>query len=220
MDTIREDRSQLRARVLGGCSAHNACVALRGVPADYGWGDGWSYETLEPYFERAESMLRVRPLPREELTPWHAAWADAGGVDAIVHPLNKVGDVRWNASFAYIDPARSHSNLTLMPDTLVDRVDGDRLVTDRGEIRADTIVLAAGAYGSPAILLRSGLGAPVGENLSDHVGAGIAWEPSQTLVDELAALPTAQVTISRRGGDIFLFPALDPGPEISAGRSR
>jgi choline dehydrogenase len=38
--TDREDRSQLRARVIGGCSAHNACVALRGVAADYGRAAG------------------------------------------------------------------------------------------------------------------------------------------------------------------------------------
>jgi choline dehydrogenase-like flavoprotein len=36
-----EDRSQLRARIVGGCSAHNACVILRGLDADYdAWGRG------------------------------------------------------------------------------------------------------------------------------------------------------------------------------------
>ena len=214
-ETDREDRSQLRARVLGGCSAHNACVALRGVPADYDWGHGWSYASLEPWFERAESTLRVRRILHEELTPWHAAWADAAGADAIVHPVNMVGDVRWNAAFAYLDPARTRSNLTILAETLADRVEGDALVTNRGEIHAETIVLTAGAYGSPAILLRSGLVAPVGENLRDHVGAGVGWEPTQALVDDVGAVPMAQVTIARRGGDIFLFPALGPGPEIS-----
>ena len=29
-----EDRSQLRARILGGCSSHNACVILRAPDAD------------------------------------------------------------------------------------------------------------------------------------------------------------------------------------------
>ena len=39
-----QDRSQLRARILGGCSAHNACAVLRGPPVDYDrWGAGWSY---------------------------------------------------------------------------------------------------------------------------------------------------------------------------------
>ena len=41
-ETEREDRSQLRARILGGCSTHNACVAFDGAPADYDeWGHGW-----------------------------------------------------------------------------------------------------------------------------------------------------------------------------------
>jgi choline dehydrogenase len=45
----QDDRSQLRARILGGCSAHNACVVLRGAPADYDeWGPGWSHAELEP----------------------------------------------------------------------------------------------------------------------------------------------------------------------------
>jgi choline dehydrogenase len=215
-ETDRDDRSQLRARVLGGCSAHNACVVLRGARPDYDWGYGWSYSVLEPYFERAEAMLRVRVLTGDELTPWHAAWADAAGDGVILHPVNMVGDVRWNAAFAYVDPARARPNLTILADTLADRIDGDTLLTDRGPIRARAIVLAAGAYGSPAILLRSGLGPPVGENLRDHVGAGIGWEPTRKLVDEVEALPMAQITICRSEGGLFLFPALDDGPEISA----
>jgi choline dehydrogenase len=40
-ETDQEDRSQLRARILGGCSAHNACVVLEGAPSDYDeWGNG------------------------------------------------------------------------------------------------------------------------------------------------------------------------------------
>jgi choline dehydrogenase len=219
-ETDGADRSQLRARVIGGCSAHNACVVLRGAPADYEWGDGWTYAVLEPYFDRAERALRVRPLERDELTPWHRAWADAAGEDAILHPVNAVGDVRWNAAFAYLDPVRARPNLTILAETLVDRVvDGTILVTDRGELRAAKIVLAAGAYGTPAILLRSGVtDLPVGENLHDHVGAGIGWEPTDALADAVgrAGLPMAQVTIRLREGGILLFPALDDGPEASA----
>ena len=78
-----------------------------------------------------------------------------------------MGDVRWNAAFAYLDPARERSNLTIVPDALVDRLrfEGDRAVRtivrvdgEELEIAADLVVLAAGAYGSPAILLRSGIG--------------------------------------------------------------
>jgi|tagenome__1003787_1003787.scaffolds.fasta_scaffold20973497_2 choline dehydrogenase-like flavoprotein len=37
-DTDRDARSQLRGRIMGGCSAQNACVMLAGAPADY---DEW-----------------------------------------------------------------------------------------------------------------------------------------------------------------------------------
>src|SRR5437870_1464184 len=44
-----------RGRLVGGCSATNACFALRGSPADYdhwvGLGnDGWSFADCLPYF--------------------------------------------------------------------------------------------------------------------------------------------------------------------------
>jgi choline dehydrogenase len=85
-ETEREDCSQLRARIIGGCSAHDACVVLAGAPADYDeWGHGWSYLALRPYLERAERELRVRSLTPQELSPWHAAFAPAAGEDAILH---------------------------------------------------------------------------------------------------------------------------------------
>ena len=94
----------------------------------------------------------------EELSPWHRAFAQAAGADAIVHPVNDVGAVRWNAAFAYLDPARGRENLTIRADTLVDRVlfSGDRAVgvaTSAGELHADHVVLAAGRVrlaGDPA----------------------------------------------------------------------
>ena len=185
-ETDREDRSQLRARIIGGCSAHNACVALEGAPADYDeWGHGWSYRAIKPYLELAARELRVRQITLDELSPWHRAFAEAAGDDAILHPVNELDGIRWNAAFAYLDPARGRPNLTILADTLVDRVllDGDRAVgvaTAAGELRARTVVVAAGAYGSPGILLRSGVGPerglPVGEGLCDHVGVGFGFE--------------------------------------------
>ena len=48
-----------RGRVVGGSSAVNAAIALRGVPADYDeWAslgnDAWSWEKVLPYFRRLE----------------------------------------------------------------------------------------------------------------------------------------------------------------------
>jgi choline dehydrogenase len=226
-ETDREDRSQLRARVLGGCSAHNACAVLRGAPSDYDeWGHGWSHAVVEPYLERAERELRTRRPGRDVLSPWHGAFADAAPEDATVEPLNAVGDVRWNAAFAYVDPARDRANLTIAADTLVDRVlhDGERVVglsTSRGDLHGDVVILAAGAYGTPAILLRSGIGPerglPVGENLGDHVGSHLAWEPTDGLARVIAPdRPFALVTVRSRSSacpagvwDTFLLPALD-----------
>jgi choline dehydrogenase len=221
-ETEREDRSQLRARIIGGCSAHNACVLLPGTREDYDeWGHGWSHAAIEPYLRRAERQMRRRVIEREELSPWHAAFAEAAGDTAILHPVNAIGTVRWNAAFAYLDPARGRENLTILADTLVDRVvlEGDRavgLATSAGELRADTIVLAAGAYGSPGILLRSGIEA--GDGLSDHVGVGFRFEGTPRLLREAEAyererpLFMAQVTIAPTP-DLFYFPSLERGPE-------
>ena len=235
-ETDRDDRSQLRARIMGGCSAHNACVMLAGAPADYDeWGHGWSHEAIEPYLRRAERQMRVRRLTTEELSPWHRAFAEACGEAAIVHPVNAVGTVRWNTAFAYLDPARARDNLTILADTLVDRVllDGDRAIgvaTTTGELRARTVVLAAGAYGSPGILLRSGVGPerglPVGEGLVDHVGVGFGYEGTDRLQTDVAAcerahpLFMAQVTVAmssssmrrRSVGPLLLPGARSPGP--------
>lgn len=225
-ETEREDRSQLRARVIGGCSAHNACVILRGADEDYDeWGEGWDSATMRPYLDRAEEAFGTRALTFEELSPWHRAFVDAAGDAAIVHAVNARGTVRWNAAFAYLDLARSRENLSILAETIVDRVlfDGERAVgvtTTHGPLAADVVVLAASAYGSPAILLRSGL--PVGEGLIDHVGTGMGWEPTAQLREAVARFeaerPTfmAQVTVRGRD-DAFLFPALEPGCEISAG---
>jgi choline dehydrogenase len=235
-ETDREDRSQLRARILGGCSAHNACIVLEGDPADYDeWGPGWTYAELELYLRRAQRELRTRPLERAELSPWHRAFADAAGDDALLHPVNIVDGVRWNAAFAYVDPARSRPNLTVTADTLVDRVllDGERAVgaaTSAGYLEASTVVVTASAYGSPAILLRSGIGPerglPVGEGLCDHVGVGFGFEPVLRLVDETEEFARShfvtmgEVTVRARSSfcpdgvcDLFLFPAIDHGEE-------
>jgi choline dehydrogenase len=232
--TDEEDRSQLRARILGGCSAHNACVLLRGIPADYDeWGPGWTYADLEPALVRAETQLRARRFRPEEVSPWLRAWEEAGaalGLGGGTHPVNAVGPVRWSTALAYVDPARGRPNLTIVADTLAHRVllDEGRAVgveTSSGTIEAGTTVLSAGAYGSPVILLRSGIGPgleldlPVGENLRDHVGVGWEWAIAEGLAEATAAhdrqhpLFMAQVTLWDEPVDLFVFPANEPAEE-------
>ena len=51
-----DDRSASRARIIGGCSAHNACLVVWGSRADYDeWGPGWTFAELEPYLPQRGS---------------------------------------------------------------------------------------------------------------------------------------------------------------------
>jgi choline dehydrogenase len=216
--------SPLRARVLSGCSAHNAALLVRPPAEDFdSWGLGWSDEELDPYLRLALETIAPRPFlfARDTFSPWFSGVVDGGAElglplvgdlndapDALgigVGPFNVTNGVRWNAAFAYLDPARNRDNLTIRPSALVDRVlfEDERAVAALvGEevLKADTIVLAAGACGSPAILLRSGVGPEtdlaaldigvvmandgVGANLADHVSAKLAFEPSDALRED------------------------------------
>jgi choline dehydrogenase-like flavoprotein len=220
-----EDDRSLGARVVGGCSAHNACLVLEGTPADYDeWGPEWEYAMLAPYLARARATLRTASANTDRPAPLHTAFIAAAqevgfhlladpndpaqGTGVAPVPANVVGGVRWNAAFAYLDPARTRRNLTILGDALVDRllVSGSRamgaFLADGRRLEADAVVLTAGAYFTPAILLRSGIGPedelrrhsipavvslPVGERLLDHCGSGIAWEATETLQELTAA---------------------------------
>lgn len=100
---------------------------------------------------------------------------------------------RWSAARGYLWPAMSRPNLHVLTNALVQRIEFDgrraRRVLARHNneeltLRAEReIILSAGAYGSPHILMLSGIGRaaalssfnispiadlPVGENLQDH----------------------------------------------------
>jgi choline dehydrogenase len=114
--------------------------------------------------------------------------AEQNGVSP--YPLNVVDERRINTGIAYLpDGVRQRQNLTIMGGAEVDNVvfDGRRATAVRpvsGEtITAGQVILSAGTYGSPAILMRSGIGpsshlkelgipvladAPVGERLKEH----------------------------------------------------
>ncbi len=108
-------------------------------------------------------------------------------------PRNTRNGLRVTTNDAYLEPARERSDLTILGNAGVDRIvfDRRRAVGVRVEvagaaqtIESGTIVLSAGAIHSPAILMRSGIGAAtqlqglgipvvsdlpsVGENLGDH----------------------------------------------------
>jgi choline dehydrogenase len=170
----------LRARVLGGCSAHNACLLV--------WDD--ELRELEPYRDRALATIAPEPFffTEQELTPWFAGVAEAAhGLEVTTGPYNIRHGVRWNAAFAYLDPARGRASLTIRANALADRIvfRGERAtgaLVDGDVLEADVVVVSAGAVGSPRILLRSGIEA--GSNLQDHVTAKLAFETNDALRTE------------------------------------
>jgi choline dehydrogenase len=104
--------------------------------------------------------------------------------------LNVVDGVRQHTGRVYLtEEVRGRPNLTIRGEVLVDRVrlDAGRatgvIASDGSVFDAEEVVLSAGAYGSAAILLRSGIGPaaelrdhgvdvaadlPVGQRLHDH----------------------------------------------------
>ena len=84
-----------RGRVVGGSSAVNTCIALRGGPQDYDeWADrglkDWGWDQCLPAFKRLENdhdfndewhgqngPLPIRRHPPEELTEWQQAFLEA-----------------------------------------------------------------------------------------------------------------------------------------------
>jgi choline dehydrogenase len=189
-----------RGRVVGGSSAVNAAIALRGVPADYDeWGSlgnaAWSWKNVLPYFRRLEDdpigatelhgrhgPIPIRRWREDELIPTQRAFLevcrrlgfpevadhnhpDATGVGSF--PQNRHDRLRISAAIAYLLPARARPNLTIRPDCLVHRVLIDNRSAaglevesggERARVYGRRLILAAGAIGSPTILLRSGIG--------------------------------------------------------------
>jgi choline dehydrogenase len=153
-----------------------------------------------------------------------------GAVGAGPWPTNTVAGIRQSAALTYLLPARARPNLTIQCNAMVNRVifEGRRavglqLASPRETIRAERVILASGAYGSPAILLRSGLGPAealraldipvledrpgVGRNLSDHPLVGVrlaASSPAEAGPSFQVAL-TCKSAPARPGHDLQVF---------------
>jgi choline dehydrogenase len=189
---------QVRGRTLGGSSAVNGAIFLRGLGFEYdSWNQrAWSYRALLPYFTRMEADRDFNddyhgstgPIPvcRIPMSDWNRlseSFGEAvgelgfkekpdlnapGGEGFGPLPLTcGLNGKRTSTATAYIEPARNRSNLTVLDEAVVQRVifEGRRAVgviaIRRGSevlVNADEVVLSAGAYGSPEILMNSGVG--------------------------------------------------------------
>ena len=190
---------QPRGKVLGGTSAINGMVYMRGNHADYDqWRqmgcEGWDWESVLPYFRRAEDQSRGESEYHGVGGPLHVSdqpqrWelADAllaacieAGIPAnpdfngarqdgagYYQTTTKDGR-RWSSATAYLLPARGRANLTVQAEAHATRLliedgravgveyvtpDGPRTARARGEV-----IVSGGVYGSPQLLLLSGIG--------------------------------------------------------------
>jgi choline dehydrogenase len=213
-----------RGRLLGGSSSINAMVYIRGDASDYDrWaefgGPDWGWAAMRPWFERVEGLTgektflsveaKQRPHPLAEA--FVAAGEECGltrnpdfngesqhGVG--FYRLMRRSGRRDSAADAYLAPALSRPNLTLLTGT---RVTG--ILVEAGaavgvrlwragrpvDIRAEReVVLCGGAVASPQVLMLSGIGPAdhirahgiepradlpgVGGNLHDHIQVSVS----------------------------------------------
>ena len=183
--------------------------------------EGWSWNDVLPLFQRLEDYqhgatdgygaggeLRVDdPRVRWEIIDaWQKAAEECGippvkvfnrgdNFGCAPFQMNQRGGRRWSATNAFLRPAMSRPNLTVVTGALVTRLRFEGRTAAGVEFRtggearfaqaARELILAAGAIGSPQILQLSGVGPGallakhgipvvqnlpgVGENLHDHL---------------------------------------------------
>ena len=224
---------QPRGRGLGGSSAINAMLYIRGHRWDYdNWATlgcaGWGYGDVLPYFKRSEGNERggngfhggdgpLHVMDQRWSNPGSTAFVEAAaqlqmprnndfngeeqdGV-GLYQVTQKAGE-RWSASRAYVEPAVAAGRLSVITGALTEKIlfeDGRavgvavRQGNNKRIIRArGAVVLSAGAFGSPQILMLSGVGPAehlhergidvlrdkpaVGADLQDHIDYVASFE--------------------------------------------
>lgn len=227
-----------RGKALGGSSAINGMIYIRGHPDDYDqWADngcdGWSWKDVFPYFLKSENNQNkqdqyhgslgelhvgdsVTPNEADDLFLKAAQEAgyslneDFNGTDNIgcghyqltqFHDDQRSG-TRCSTAAAFIIPNLKRKNLTILSGAIVDKLEiEDRravaVIIHHGKqqkiLKArKEIVLSAGSFGTPSILLRSGIGPAeelkalgikpifdkrdVGKNLQDHLQCALHYQ--------------------------------------------
>ena len=144
-----------RGKVLGGSSSINAMCYIRGVARDYDeWGQmatGWHWDSVLPYFRRAEGNTRGAdalhgadgPLTVSDLrhhNPLSDVFIQAGQQAGIggnhdfnglqqeglgLYQVTQRDGARCSSAVAYLAPIRSRPNLTLHTGAMVSRITFD-----------------------------------------------------------------------------------------------
>ena len=223
---------QPRGKGLGGSSAINAMIYIRGNKWDYdNWAalgcTGWGFDDVLPYFKRAEHNVRGEDAYHGDDGPLWVSdqkWANPGShafVEAAaelqlprnadfnagkqegfgLYQVTQKDGERWSAARAYVEPKRGSKNLDVRIGVTVQKLEiedgrvtgvtysaGKRTRTVRAR---GGVVLSAGAFNSPQILMLSGIGPgahlkehgidvvvdkpAVGSDLQDHIDYVSSW---------------------------------------------
>lgn len=258
-----------RGRVLGGTSSINGMVYLRGAASDYdGWAaagcTGWGWSSVSETFAELEEW--VHPAVQDPRNPLSAAMVEAaiqaGFPRSSSFDNGTLEGAGWNKSSivhgqrmsayrAFVSPVLNRPNLRVLPNTRALRLglDGARatgVVVQRDDgvaetINAGEVIVSAGAFDSPRLLLRSGIGPateleqigiapiadlPVGKNLIDHLLIGVVFNAHRS-ISELNAYCTegcvfTRSTPNRADCDLEISFATKPhfAPEANDGMPR
>ena len=217
-----------RGRVLGGSTAINGMLYVRGWPGDFDhWSylgnHGWSYGAI---LEEAQAAGFERNTDPNGAKP-----------DGIQLTNLSIRDGQRETSFrAFLGPVRDHPALEVLTDARAVRLllDGDRCtgveVVRDGRLERlhadDEIVLCAGAVESPRLLTLSGLagedelkrlGIPVradlpgvGRNLQDHVLAPVIFTTREAPPPPVTGTPPMQSQLFSRSRAGLVAPDLQP----------
>lgn len=259
-----------RGKVIGGCSAINAMIYMRGQAGDYDhWRQlgltGWGWDDVKPIFRRQLDHFMGEGEHHGVGGEWRVEYprlrwdiTDAFQEAAIQYGIPKVADFntgdnegvgyfhvnqkrgrRWSSARGFLKPALKRNNLRLETGCLAERIIFDRQraigvrFMQNGEPRLarckGEVILAAGAIGSPQLLLLSGVGPGeqvsrfgilpildkpgVGENLQDHLQLRMIYKLSGvTTLNETYRSPWRRAGMGldfllRRRGPLTMAPS-------------
>lgn len=222
--TVEEPHDRIAysaGRLLGGSSAINNAWTFSTLDADLTrWSadglSGWGPQDIARALQRA--WAKVAPSPVSAPHPASEAFlaaAAAWGMPAVglggsrmtagagLVPLGAHGALRRTVAAPYLHDV---GDVRCRPRTMTG-VRAERILIDSrgraigvettaGSVRSEQVVVAAGAVGSPWLLMRSGIGdgdelrnagirvthhlPDVGRHLQDHPLTGVSWDASQT----------------------------------------
>jgi choline dehydrogenase len=171
-----------RGKVIGGSSSINAMMVLRGHPVDQAaWGEGWSWDEVQPAYRRSEAAFPRADLPdRHELTAAFVAAAAATGLQQKDDlngsdnegvgfvPVSQRRGRRFSVVDGHLRPVRRRPNLEIRSGAHATRLllEDDRVLgvayrhggQEREALATREVISSAGAIGSPHLLLCSGIG--------------------------------------------------------------